>query len=212
MNKELNDALQYDPLAQAEKICGKSYKEDESVAWLGMAMQMEHNDRISALLKQNRDTCYRNTLEEQIAVFEDMGFRLLICEPIEGTKDKWRIFWRAGVLLFCDSYSGDKSLNSGKIYFNYCGPREAMIQCSNGYAGKVDGENVYSGSKDVREGLRHCLDTMTESGKLLEKWVEKPFLWLLHYMDTKIEGYDYNEINSERIAMLPDDVREAIGA
>jgi hypothetical protein len=35
-------------------------------------------------------------------------------------------------------------------------------------------------------------------------------MWLLHYMDTKVKGYDYKAITADRIAMLPEDVRTAI--
>ena len=38
-------------------------------------------------------------------------------------------------------------------------------------------------------------------------WKERPWLWLLNYMDSKEEGYDYNAINEQRIAALPTGVR-----
>ena len=37
-------------------------------------------------------------------------------------------------------------------------------------------------------------------------------MWLLTYMDTEVDGYDYAAINARRIADLPADVRAAIGA
>jgi hypothetical protein len=44
----------------------------------------------------------------------------------------------------------------------------------------------------------------------MKKWIRQPFLWLLHYGDTKVAGYDFDEINQQRIAMFPTEVQEAI--
>jgi hypothetical protein len=210
MNKELEEALSFDPLAEAERLTGQSYKENDAVGWLGMGIMQEHSKIKEGLLKESDDTCFSNSLHEQIQVIENLGFRLLACEDIPGTGDKWRIFWRPGILLFCDSYSGDSTLNDGKAYFSYKGPRNAMKRCSNGFAGELNGEEVWYGSVDVREGLRHCLESMEASGEFLEEWIDRPFLWLLSYGDTKDEGYDHKVITAKRILTLPDEVIYAI--
>lgn len=210
MNHDLEEALAFDGIAEAERRLGKTYHGNDEVVWAGMALAMEQNKTKEALLFLNRDTCSSNTLAQNLAVMEDMGFRQLVCEDIPGTADKWRILWRPGVLVFFDSYWGDKSINGGMAYFNYQGPREALNGCSSGYAGESEGNNIWEGSVDIREGLRHRLDTMAESGALLPAWVKCPFIWLLHYMDTKEDGYDYKAINAQRFAMLPHEVQLAI--
>jgi len=210
MNNEIEKALSFDSLAEAEKITGIDYHGNDGVIALGMLLGIEHGKQKAALLQANKDTCFRNNLEQQIEAIEDMGFKLLHCDNIPGTGDKWRIFWRNGVLLFCDSYFNDTSMNGGNAYFNYKGPRNGMRRGSNGYVGEIDGQPVWEGHVDIREGLRHTLDTMRESGELLSKWISCPFLWLLHYMDTNQAGYNYNAINAERIALLPIEVQEAI--
>lgn len=69
---------------------------------------------------------------------------------------------------------------------------------------------IWSGDHDCREALKFNINRLAENGTFLKKWNEQPFLWLLHYMDTKKEGYNYKSINEERIAMLPIDVQELI--
>jgi hypothetical protein len=53
------------------------------------------------------------------------------------------------------------------------------------------------------------IDKLKRNGEFLPKWVERPFLWLLHHGDTQGE-YDYDEINEERISKLPKHVIDAI--
>lgn len=209
MNEEISKALAFDPIATAERLTGLDSHTEDSVVFLGMFLAQEQGKKKAELLRANRDTCMQNNLIQQIEAIEGMGFRLLCSGDVPGTDDKWRIYWREGVLLFFDSYWGDKSMNGGNAYFNYCGPRDAM-KCSNGHVGEIDGQPVWAGNIDAREGLRHYLDALSEVGTLLPVWIERPFLWLLHYQDTKVPGYDYKAINAERIAMLPAEIQKAI--
>lgn len=208
MNEDLQQALRYDGLADAERLTGKSYKEDESLVWLGMALMQKQNETKNALLFLNRDTISnRQTIPEFFEILADMGFREILKLAIEGTQDHFHVFWKSGLLITLDTFHG--SINGGTCYFNFRGPRNA-IHGSNGWVKNTERGPVWKGDTDIREGLRHKLDTMSEVGELLETWVSKPFLWLLHYRDTKTEGYDHESITSERIAMLPEYVRKAI--
>jgi hypothetical protein len=69
---------------------------------------------------------------------------------------------------------------------------------------------IWCGTHDVREAIRHKLALLRQHGQFVCPWVKQPFLWLLHYMDTKVEGYDYKAIADARIAMLPRHVRATI--
>ena len=51
---------------------------------------------------------------------------------------------------------------------------------------------------------------MIENGVFLKEWKKQPFLWLLHHGDTKVEGYNYEEINQKRLNLLPDYVKKCI--
>lgn len=75
---------------------------------------------------------------------------------------------------------------------------------------KWNREAVWSGDHDAREALRRIIFRLEEHGTFLDKWEFSSFLWLLHYGDTKVTGYNYKTITKERVAMLPDYVREAI--
>lgn len=207
----IEQALSYDALSEAGRITGNSYKEDDATVWLGMALMQEQRKVKNELLSANRDTnSWGQTLAEWMAVVEDMGFRLILTDDIPGTGDKFRIWWRDGVLLKADSYSGDTTVNIGSAHFNYHGPRNAMHRCSSSWACDKDGVAVWDGSRDAREGLRFALDRMADAGTFLPKWEKQGFLWLLHYKDTKDKDYDYTAITAERIARLPVDVQDAI--
>lgn len=113
MNEQIEKALAFDSLAEAERMTGLDYHVNDGVVALGMLLGMSHGQEKVTLLRANNDTCMQNNLVQQLEAIEGMGFRLLTSGDIPGTDDKWRIFWRDGVLLFCDSYFGDKSMNSG---------------------------------------------------------------------------------------------------
>ncbi|MFA7287256.1 MAG: hypothetical protein WC055_00090 [Melioribacteraceae bacterium] len=207
---DIKSLLSFDPLSEAEKITGKSYKKDSFTSDLGFILHLDHNQNKRKVLSENKDTYCGQSLMEFLGVIENMGFIMLSCVDIQGTEDKYRIFWRDGILIFCDSYHDDTSINGGTAYFNYKGPRSAMDRCSSGFAEEINGIEVYEGSRDIREGFRLCINEMEANGEFLSKWVKSPFLWLLNYMDSKVKGYDYKEINSERIKCLPEYVQEAI--
>lgn len=151
------------------------------------------------------------TIPEFFEILADMGFREVLKLAIEDTPDHFHVFWKAGLLVALDTYMG--SVNSGNCYFNYRGPVVAISGRSGSHALIQNTDQcVWRGDIDIRRALRHNLDAMARDGEFLEEWIEQPFLWLLHYMDTRVEGYDHNEITAERIAMLPEDVRTGMNA
>jgi hypothetical protein len=81
---------------------------------------------------------------------------------------------------------------------------------------------VWVGYHDCREAIRHKINGLDEFGTFVTPWVKQPFMWLLHYMDTKDaetgesldrldRNYDYEGIMRERFALLPADVRAVTG-
>ena len=69
---------------------------------------------------------------------------------------------------------------------------------------------IYYGYHDCREAIKFNISQLNKNGKFLKKWVKSPFLWILHYMDTKEEGYDHEKITSERFNKLPKYVIDSI--
>lgn len=107
-----------------------------------------------------------------------------------------------------ESYRTD-TLNTGKAF---CVERNGdeyayPPQCSGGFYGD---DRVFVGDYDIREAFAYRLNRMKETGTFAKQWPQSDFLWLLHWMDTKAEGYDYKAITAERLAMLPEHVQKAI--
>ena len=208
--QKIEEALRFDALLHAEEITGKSYKTDGDTEMLGVALHMSHGQQKRTLLKNAGDAYWAMPMSEWVALVESMGFERIFSMAIPDTPDFFYMWWKPGILLKADTYNGPDGLNGAMAYFNYKGPRSAMFKCSSGHAGTVDGEEVWEGSVDAREGFRFAMDRMQAAGEFLPVWIGNPFLWLLHYMDTKKEGYSYEAINAERIALLPPHVQSAI--
>jgi len=206
----VKEALEYDPLHEAERATGKHWSESETTGLIGMALALEHNRHKAKVLAATDDTHFGQTLQQWNATIERLGFEKVLDEPIEGTGDRYRIWWRSGVLLSSDSYYDDTSVNSANAYLNYRGPRDGMYGSSNGHIADVDGAPVWDCGKDAREGFRFFLTRLEASGEILPVWIKQPFLWLLHYKDSKQPNYDYKTISADRIARLPEHVRSAL--
>lgn len=69
---------------------------------------------------------------------------------------------------------------------------------------------VWCGDHDGREAIKNNISLLAENGVFLKKWIEIPFLWLLHHGNTK-GHYDYEEINKNRISKFPQHIKEKMG-
>lgn len=70
--------------------------------------------------------------------------------------------------------------------------------------------SICEASCDCREAIKFNINRLSKKGCFVNKWKKQPFMWLLHYMDKRNEGYDYKSINEERISMLPKYIQESI--
>lgn len=214
--KELDDqikaALSFDPIAVAEELTGKSTKDSDEPAWVGLGLQMGLNKHKEELLKLNDDTHFGITIPEFQRLLGRMRFTMILEDAIpkgeysEG--DFYRIYWHEvdGILISFDSFNGDKCINGGNVYLCFRGPRWNLPSCSHG---NLEGDVDYVGH-DIREGLRHFLNAVRATGQIVPNWPRKPWLWLLHYMDTKTKDYDHDSITMGRIKRLPKSVQERI--
>lgn len=215
---DLDTLLRTDPLEEAERITGVSYKENESTVALGLLLTMDNSKRKEKELLSRGDTTFSNELDRYISIIEDYGFEQLLNLPFEGQsysgepapKERFFIYWHPeGLLLSFDTFETTK-VNSAKVQYNWK-PNDGdagnwwKLTSSGGVRG-----DCWVGDHDAREALIHHMDALKAEGKFLNPWKEAPFMWLLHYMDTKYEGYDYDAINKERIAMLPEEIQKAI--
>lgn len=227
---DIESLLKFDPIDHAEKLTGGSYKTDEGIAALGMLFAIEHGQRKAQALQKASDSFYGITFDEFVALAHAEGFTTIASRNFvsEWKSDEGKPYnetmlymWNPeGVLLTVESYA-ETRLNSAKIRYNL----DFGNKIPDGYhnftssghfvRGPKDEEGcptalpVWAGDHDVREGFRYTLNKLRSVG-LLPVWREAPFMWLLTYMDTKTDDYDYNAINAEVIATFPEYVQKAI--
>lgn len=223
MNKELKDLLNFDSLSTAEKITGRSYKEHEDVVGLGILLLHDNARRKETLLRAIDDSLFSNKLSDYERIIAAEGFEKVSEVPFElkesydpePRQEKFFIYWKKseGLLLCFDSYRSD-SVNGGRVYFNLEVPEYIGygIPYSGSYMRRDDDRKILTGEIDCREAIRTRLGGLRELGKFLPVWEEQKFMWLLHYGDTRNEGYNHKEITRQRIAQLPEDVQKALRA
>ncbi len=209
-NDNLDELLGFDPLQEAEIMTGRSYKHDIATSSIGLLLAVDNNQKKKELLKANEDSYYGMEFAEFVVLMDSMGFKSVASGFIPNSEDEWFIDWKDGILVVYDSFRG--SLNGAKAFFNYLPASDNSYR--GGFSGTAvegpNGKNVWCGDFDAREGFKHRLDNYRDTGIFMKKWIRQPFLWLLHYGDTKVAGYDFDEINQQRIAMFPTEVQEAI--
>lgn len=212
LDEQIKEAMAFDPIAAIEKATGKSYKEDERIALASIPLGIAAGERKKELLMLKDDSYFDITIPDFIRLLGRMGFSKVLEEDIPGGEgNKYRIFWRSGVIVSFDSYWGDESVNGGSAYLVTRTNEEGRRPTRSGN-GWIDYDNrILHADHDVREGLRMFLEEVERNGEILSKWPSRPFLWLLHYMDTKEPGYDYKKITQARIERLPQEVQDAIG-
>jgi hypothetical protein len=187
---------------------------------LGFLMHVDHAARKEAALIEARDSWFGMNLAETLVLYRDMGFEEVLCDTFTGRtygdepapSETFRILWHPkGILATVESHQGSRR-NSTKIYYNVDVASPAWWHCtsSGSVARSVTDRKIWVGDHDAREGVRRAIARWEEVGEFLPVWVERPFLWLLAYSETDVEGYDYNAINAERIGRLPQRVQDAI--
>jgi len=218
MSNELKQLLNYDPLNEAEKATGRSYKSDEFTSNLGMLNMIQNANKKEAILRLSRDSVFCNHLTDYLEIICEEGFEKVLELPFAGRSwngetpppETFYIFWHScGILLAFDTFGTDK-VNSGNFY--YCIEKTAQntefYSAMESYGSTSDG--YYEGHHDCREAIRFHIAELRKVGNFLNPWPKQPHLWLLHHMDTVGQGSGYKGIIAERISMLPAHVQEAI--
>lgn len=131
-NKEL-EALKLqsiDPLAEAEVLTGKSYKEDKSTESLGFTMHIMKNQALASLLDEIGDTKFSENELNYVDKLSKFGFEVVLKEPFQNTHYKniiehlYILFNKElGVLIKFDTFGYEGSephnVNGGNIYYNW---------------------------------------------------------------------------------------------
>jgi len=231
LKDEIQKLMDVDPLEAAEKITGKSYKEDGNTVSLGLFLQLEKSKNMQALMDLTDDTKFSDDMEKHLRISKELGFNI-IYEEIECIKNKYQegdsyletfyVLWHDdGILMTCDTYC-TKHRNSATIYYNL----ESKVEFDSFYRVISSGHyaknrSVLVGSHDAREGLRHTINNLRAVGNFLPVWIDDPRPWMSPYWDTTDwqhgSGIDYKGREAERkkivdarIIKFPQHVRDAI--
>lgn len=219
MTNEFDNMLNLDPLLEAEKITGQSYKDDEETLSLGMLLHMAKSKQVREELSLRNDTHFGISWTDALAIYEDLGFVEVFSEEFvdKGFYKKdpektevFKVFWRNGFLLTAESYSKQTTLNSSNLYYNWIpnDEKSAYHHTSSGHYDKNSDEVlVWSGDHDAREGLRNIISNLESNGEILDQWQFVPWLWFLNFSVTKEENYDYRTENTRVISHFPAEVQ-----
>lgn len=231
----IEKALRFDPLAEAEKITGVSYKEDEATTALGFGFAMAHSKAKQQILSDAGDTHNGVTWADFKSLLALEGFEIVRTETFpyrdhDGTTDmpEQIIAWHPqGVLVVADEWMGygdrQPTINSANMYyawkpssrdnhwdFTSSGGFETMDD-RKPWGDEVPFEDlIWAGYHDIREGFRYKLRRLRDNGAFVTPWPKRSWLWLLHYNDTKVKDYDYQKINARKILDLPKHVQQAL--
>jgi hypothetical protein len=162
MSDEIKDLMKIDPLLEAERITGKSYKEDEETSRLGLAISMEMNHKLNKLLEESRDTTFCMDYEPYLEAVERLGFREIRRQEFSRyseydgeTKDEFRLYYRDGWLISVDSFRGKR--NTANLFGIAYGPWDGMRGGNSSPVPEIEVEEENLACRevsfDVREGL-----------------------------------------------------------
>ncbi len=225
-NKEILASLAVDPLAMAEHITGKSYKDDDTTSSLVTLLHLQHNRNKRDLLEFMGDTRYGISAKETIAKLHKQDFITVMehcfqnkdpysSEPVTYTESLYVLCHKAdGILIVIETHMG---INCNKITVNFNwkrGNRDMYVDaCSGHFIGDFDNDPdnlIWVGHFDGREGLFARLEQLRETGKFIAPWVEMPFMYLMTFVDER-NKLDYKVLTTERFGQLPKWVRDITG-
>ena len=217
IDKDLDTLLRFDSLQRAEEISGKSYKEDENTAWMGMILMQANAKAKEAALTAQNDSVFSNELDRYLEIIATEGFYKIFEMEIPNTNDKFFLYWHDdGILLQFDSYGG-KWVDGGNFGYNWSPSEGERESCLSSHDGLRDG--VLAGSHDCREAIRFHIRKLRENGKFVVPWRREPPMVSLINRDEykqlgKVPWDEWRKISREirknRIAQLPEHVRNAI--
>ena len=132
-DEQILEALHQDPIADAERVMGKSWKETieedkkgfGGVAGLGLLLQMRKSEALETMLSSRGDTTFSMTTENYIKVIERNGFRKAYSEGFmsaigneKPVPETFYIYFKEpALLLIFDTFRGNR--NGGKVYYNW---------------------------------------------------------------------------------------------
>jgi hypothetical protein len=215
-DEQLDRALSYDALDEAEKVTGRSYKGDLNTSLTGFDLMLRNNQAKKQMLSSRNDAYFGIPLPDYEAIVADIGFKFQRQYPFRSSgskQDELLKIWadpERAILLCYDTYRG--GLNGGKYYYNVRMPRDrdSWSLTSSGHYNPDEG--VWVGDHDCREAIRFHIEQFERHGEFVCPWVENPHVWLLHSEESRqLQGMRYGDewrnyidgINERRLGELP---------
>lgn len=217
MTDEFQKILDFDALAQAERLTGQSYKEDKMTEVIGLHLHLQSVQRKKEELALRGDTYFSMKFKELLKIYGELGFVDVHSHSFTntyGNTDDFVVLWHPeGILATAESYTfgvedREPVVNNTKIYFNWK-PNDQDAPWSFPMSGRIVA-GVWVGNIDVREGLRHYLSRFRSEGSFVNPWLERDFMWLVDYSQAKVEGYDHKAITNGVLDTLPTEVKDSI--
>lgn len=209
LSQALTQALiSFDPIASAERVFPGDAEAQVTTA-------IFHSQLLRAHMNEVKDSHYGIDFSTMVKMALDEGFVEIFSKDViddsrlEPASETYLILFNheSGILLVLESYFNKSVVNTARMYYNIELRPDADLNCLSSF--HMNGD-VYICSHDVRVGFRHYLSKLRANGKFLSKWVERPFLWFLTFMDTRYRNYDHNVITESVIRQFPKSVIDAI--
>lgn len=224
METDIDVLLKYDPLLEAEKITGKSYKEDKATSFLGMRLASAKNIAKNQALKELGDTYWAmswDEFKEKIlgSVFKFKEVYKQEFQNKKGEYDEEVVFYDAtrGIIIHADSYSSKSSVNGANAYYQIdFGKGKVDYRLLPGSCHCVNFLdttcNVWVSKIDAREAILYRLLQIDFSEyDFLKEWYKPESLWLYNWLDfekVRDNKTSYDEIRENKIKLLPKEVAE----
>jgi hypothetical protein len=158
--QEIRKNLNFDPLAEAEKITGKNHREDKTTIDLGLLFHLFKSKENEQILTEMDDTHFNCNVVDYLAIAKNIGFKVIYSEKFEtenGFDWQYILFhYDYYILLNFDTYSGYKNIpniNGGNFYYNWLMPLGNIPHCTS--SGGVYHKKV----NNQREVVYYDLDT-----------------------------------------------------
>jgi hypothetical protein len=187
-NEEIMKLLNYDPLYEAEKVTGKSYKEDEITSKVGFINMGCNNRKKETALKEIKDTYFNIPVQECVEIFQNYGYKSIYVDTHDGEYglDIFYVMYNKDIysIVTFDSFIGNK-INSGEMYINVdFGSDENMkylwkIPCSSSPLKSYKfGRSIHL---DIREGAITKLKSILTNGNPIKNINENVWYWGVPY-------------------------------
>jgi hypothetical protein len=233
MSDNLDAMLKFDAFQAAEELTGKSYKDDDQTAMVGIALATRHSRTCEEALTKLGDTPFSCPTDTYLRIVQEEGFKVIhkrehtvrSQNDPECQETHYLLWHEDGLLLSFDTYHGHR--NSASVYFNWLS-NDKSKSFPGGVSGGMappaglnrmavpDNMLVFSGHMDAREAIRYELSSLRKRGKFFKTWQYMDCCYLMAHWDwPKNSATSYASVDTDKHSALliehfPQHVKDAI--